>query len=930
MSDNWPLLLSNVLYRIRTLRCKVDMATDTTGIFWKGKHMILPRRTIALGLLVFLAAGLSATASSRGQGPIRPGQARPNPANAEEAKTPDKTYKSFEETVKGAKVLEGLFNLYLKEDKVYLEIKPEQFGPMYLFIPTLWTSLGNGGAGSYLPLKVFVWEKLEKKVLLIWKNTDVSVEKSAEYRRALKNVVPDSIVFSFKIESDPHPERKSTLICLDDCFFTDLERLGSQGDTSHPYSVDKARTVWGRTMAFPKNVELEVRYTLASSRPGPMPAVPDPGVYTLNMRYSISEVPAKNGYRPRPADDRIGYFMTKVYDYDKLDLDGTVTRYINRWNLEKTDPTAKVSVPKQSIVFWLENTIPLEYRKPIRDGILEWNKAFEKIGFKDALAVKEMPDDATWDPADIRYNTIRWIPSLTGGGGGAMGPSRVNPLTGQILDADVTIRAPLSFLFGYNTVIRPLGFQALGSTDPALPGTINPWDQDNLALGGERDFGVLDMLASGKIKNIREVPKEYIYDAVKQLACHEVGHTLGLRHNFKGSSTIPLGDLHNTALTSAESIGNSIMEYLPVNLAPKGVKQGDYFQKTIGAWDYWTIEYGYVPIEGKGPDDEISRLEQIAGRSTEPGLVYGTDEDAYDLGSYSTSIDPLSMTFDLSGDPLGYAEQDLRRTRDLWKQLEERALFEGKSYVYLRRAFESSLSRYFGTLARVTRWIGGIHHARVHVGDQGKTLPFQVVDYERQQKALAMIEANLLTPDAFAFDPAFIRKLQFDRFVELDTWEQDAGNERTPLRMDFSLSTYLQQCYRSILRSLYDPQRLRRLQDNALMSSDKVLGLSEFLTALHAAVWREVIEGKPVSTFRRFLQQESLAQVRQALLKPAPPLPEDAATLFRYELKQLGKSLSDDLAAHPDLDLMTKAHLESCLDLVTQTLQAGYVKPPRP
>ena len=325
--------------------------------------------------------------------------------------------KSFDEIVNDSTKMEGLFTLYLKEDKLYLEILPDQCGRMYLMIPTLWTSVENGGAGSYLPLRVFVWEKMEKKVLLVWKNATVVAEKSQEYKRALKNVVPDSIVCSFKIESAPHPVRKSILICLDDCFFSDLQTLSSFfGDPSHPYSVDKARTVWGKALAFPKNIELEVRYTLASSRPRPMATVPDPSVITMNVRYSISELPTNNGYKPRLADDRVGYFLTKVYNYDKLDLDGTLAYYVNRWNLEKREPKEKVSEPKEPIVFWLENTIPVEYRKPIRDGILEWNKAFEKIGFKNAMVVKEMPDNALWDPADIRYNTIRWIPSLTGGG----------------------------------------------------------------------------------------------------------------------------------------------------------------------------------------------------------------------------------------------------------------------------------------------------------------------------------------------------------------------------------------------------------------------------------------------------------------------------------------------------------------------------------
>jgi len=142
------------------------------------------------------------------------------------------------------------------------------------------------------------------------------------------------------------------------------------------------------------------------------------------------------------------------------------------------------------------------------------------------------------------------------------------------------------------------------------------------------------------------------------------------------------------------------MEYLPSNVAPKGVKQGDYYQKTIGGWDYWAIEYGYTPIEGDTPEDELPVLNKIASRSTEPELIYGTDHDVYDYGRFSTSIDPMCVTYDLGDDPLAFSEQEVNHIKDLWQQFEDRALFEGKSYVYLRRAFETSLLRYFRAMSR--------------------------------------------------------------------------------------------------------------------------------------------------------------------------------------------------------------------------------------
>ncbi len=849
-------------------------------------------------------------------------------AEKEAIKPPEKKEKTFEEIIKDARKLEGLFNLYQKEDKLYLEILPQQFGKMYLYVPTQWTSVGYGGAGSNLPMKVFVWEKLDKKILLLWKNTRYVAKKSPQYKRSLKNVVPDSIVHAFKIESEPHPKRKSILVSLDECFFSDLPNLGAWfSRPKNPYSVDKKRTVWGKILAFPKNIELEVRYTVTSSKPRFELSVPDSRAFTVHVRYSISELPMNNGYKPRLADDRIGYFNTKIYDYDRFELDGTVVRYINRWHLEKKNPRARISEPKEPIVFWLENTIPVEYRKPIRDGVLEWNKAFEKAGFKNAIVVKQMPDDAKWDPADIRYNTIRWVASLTGRGGGAFGPSRANPFTGQILDADVVFFAPFNFIFSYNAYESPLSSLLSSEEETLLPGKISPWYKDNLLMGFERDFGILDMLASGKIKDIKEVPKEYIYDFFKFLACHEVGHTLALRHNFKGSTTIALKDLHNKKITARESIGNSIMEYLPSNLAPKGVEQGDYWQKTIGAWDYWVIEYGYTPVDAKTPDDELPVLDKIASRSNEPKLIYGADEDAYDFGPYSMSIDPQCITFDLSNDPLAYSEQEVKRIKDLWRQLEERALFEGRSYVYLRRSFQTSLSRYSRAMNRLVKWIGGIYHVRAHVGDPGKTLPFKVVEYEKQRRAFNIIKVNLLSPDAFTFDPSFIRKLQIDRFFDWERRRQViSAVSLGKFTLDFSLSFYLKTYYQRILSMLYDPMRLHRLQDNEIRTEGKKLTLSEYLSELYTSIWQELGEGRPVSTFRRILQREYLNSVTKSVLKPPPPTPDDVIAVYRYQLKQLEKSIRDYLKKYPEADLMTHAHLENCSDIITETLKAVYTK----
>lgn len=845
------------------------------------------------------------------------------PAEKAEAKPPEPKEKTFDEIVKDAKKLEGLFTLYQKEDKLYMEILPSQFGKMHLFIPTLWTSVGYGGAGEYLADKVFILEKLDKKILLVWKNTNFVAKKSAQYKRSLENVVPESIAHAFKIESESHPERKSFLVLLDDFFLSDVVDLGGMLSTpQNAYSLDKGRTVWGKNKTFPKNIELDVRYTLTSAKPRPEPSVPDSRVFTLRVRYSISELPVDNGFMPRLADDRVGYFAARVYDYDKLDLDGTVVRYINRWHLEKRDPKAKLSEPKEPIVFWLENTIPLEFRPAIRDGLLEWNKAFEKAGFKNAIVVKEMPDDADWDPADIRYNTIRWVASLSGEGGGAFGPSRINPFTGQILDADVVMFAPMNFIFSYQVFDSPLNFPFIGQTDDPFPWKRNIWGQDNIMLGWQRDYAIFDMLARGKISDVKEVPKEFLYEFYKFLGCHEVGHTLGLRHNFKGSTTIKLEDLHKKSITAQESIGNSIMEYLPANLAPEGVKQGEYYQTTIGSWDKWVIEYGYAPIDAESPEGELPALAKIAARSNEPELVYGADEDAYNFGQFAMSIDPECVTWDLSDDPLAYSEQEVQRTKDLWRQLEKRALFEGKSFYYLRRGFSSSLGQYFAATNRIVKWIGGIYHKRTHVGDPGQVLPYQVVEYGKQRQALEIIKNNLLNPDAFAFDPEFIAKLQVDRFMDFDYLFQSIDR----LRLDFSLADYLQNFYRIMVAALYDPMRLHRIQDNEMMAKGDKLTLGAFMGEIYAAIWQELKDGKSIGPYRRILQREHVARATDLVLKAPAQAPDDAISICRHQLKELDKSIKDYLGAQTSVDLETRAHLENCTDLISETLKAVYIR----
>ncbi len=370
-------------------------------------------------------------------------------------------------------------------------------------------------------------------------------------------------------------------------------------------------------------------------------------------------------------------------------------RQIDRWRLEKADPKAKLSAPKKQIVWWIEDTVPFEYRPFVEEGILEWNKAFEKVGFRNAVAVRWQQDGLRdeFDPEDINYCTFRWIttPSTY-----AMSCLRANPFTGEMIDGDVvfdaswirhwkqeyallTANPPASAAANEPGAMQPLalgriispimaaqyGFgQPFPSPESRLARQQNPsalvpdlipaeWGTDAaqvqlrrrtmsgqyngcqfalgmrpeltlaaLALAARADDDAVKIERCDKCKDKPEpcdeckekakkakkdaavkLPEEFIGQMIKEVVMHEVGHSLGLRHNFHGSTMLSADQLNDTELTHKKGMVGSVMDYNPMNIAPKGTKQGDFTTTTIGPYDYWAIEYAYKPIDG---DEEKS------------------------------------------------------------------------------------------------------------------------------------------------------------------------------------------------------------------------------------------------------------------------------------------------------------------------------------
>jgi hypothetical protein len=363
----------------------------------------------------------------------------------------------FAEVIKDAKRTDGLFTLWQKDDKVWLELKPSDLEQPFFLSPKSKSGIGESRFyGGLMGEEVVIeFRRIHNNLQMLARNTEFVAKANTPTGRAVETAFSPSLLASTSVLSQPHPERKSILVEANALFVNDMLGTGMllQRSYRQGYSLDTRNSAITALRATPDLVVLEVMNhyatgSIAVPQPGsppgsPVPTVPkslpDPRSLFMSFHYSIAKLP-EAPMAPRKADARVGYFTTGVTDFTD-DLARTPRqRFVNRWRLEKKDPAAALSEPVKPITFWLDKTIPEKYRAPIIAGVLEWNKAFEKIGLKDAVRAEIQPADATWDTLDFGRASIRWLtnssPSF-----GAIGPSHVDPRTGEILDADIGIES---------------------------------------------------------------------------------------------------------------------------------------------------------------------------------------------------------------------------------------------------------------------------------------------------------------------------------------------------------------------------------------------------------------------------------------------------------------------------------------------------------
>jgi len=873
------------------------------------------------------------------------------------------------------------------------------------------------------------WKKINDRMALVMPQVAVRSSGDQESKDSVEMIFTDRVLLDVPVLStgpkgQPVIDLDALLVNNASTFFGGSAR-----------GLDRDLATIKSIKVFPKNIEVEIE-------------APVSGGLMKSFHYSISLITSTPGFKPRQADPRVGFFTTSFRDLGKFTREETNQRYINRWHLEKADKNLKLSPPKEPIIYYVEHTVPIRYRRWVREGIEYWNDAFREIGIDGAIEVRYQ-DKASGshmdkDPEDVRHNFIRWISNDVAT---AIGPSRVNPMTGEILDADVVLTDGWIRVFTYRwddllgelavegmspqtlqwlernprwdprmrlasperrsemmiernaRGVSRFGGHALDSADGYLgdneiEGLMRTSQVSGLcraAHGKALDLAMMQMylaafdmagaealetasnaqpeLDEEMIEMIRKqlaenpalramVPPEYLavidgegddeepedeeadaegdepkepkkdpgelIDGVPEwfvgpmlaeLVAHEVGHTIGLRHNFKGSSAYDLSEANSEEFKGQKPWSTSVMDYNGINIRMPGFgeTQGDYSVIDIGPYDYWAIDYGY----GKDPKAALKRV-------AEPELQYGTDEDTW-------GPDPTSRRYDMGKNPLEWAQNQMAFVNNLRGNILTDFVEDGESWAQARRGYRITLGTQTQMLSMAANWVGSAYVYRDKKGDPNGRVPIDPVPASQQREALDFVISNSFHDEAFGITPELLRH------TTVDKWFDEQGFRDALADATWPIHDQVMGVQSSAMTMLLNPQTLQRVYDLEMFSDADVdvLTLAEVLETVKSAAWSELGESsskkytarKPmISSLRRNLQREHLERLIDLSMASdgfsAVEMP--SKTLAVAQLRSLHGEI-EGMADAKNLDPYTSAHLGECAVRIEKALDAAYI-----
>tara|TARA_B100000768_G_scaffold180743_1_gene201516 strand:+ start:2291 stop:4831 length:2541 start_codon:yes stop_codon:yes gene_type:complete len=759
-----------------------------------------------------------------------------------------KKAKSISDITKSSIKIDGLFTIYQDSisGDVKLAIKGTQLNKDFIYFSQIADGVTEAGSfrGAYNNSSIFNIKKYFNKIEIVSPNTNFYFDPKSPLSRSQGANTSDALLSTSKILAF---DKKSDtyLINANDLFLSEtLTRIKAPRRPKSPPtafslgSFNKKGSKIEEINNYPNNTNIKTEYVYKN--PSVLnqgsEAIADGRNISIKVFHSFMNMP-KDDYKIRFDDPRVGYFLTQTND---MTNPGTINYrdMINRWKLQKKNPNLDLSEPIKPITWWIENSTPLEWRETIKEGVLEWNIAFEKAGFKNAIEVKVQPDDAKWDAGDIRYNVLRWTSSPNPPFGG-YGPSMKNPRTGEIIGADIMLEyVHFTNRFFYDKMFNNLSSNPKNellndfNKNQKMYCSMGHLMHENLMLGN-----IILKSSNSSDLDLDDLKKQ----GMKSLIMHEVGHTLGLNHNMKASHLFTPEQLSDSKFIEGKSLTGSVMDYAGINVTLNRNNQGQYSDMSVGPYDVWVIQFGYTPFKS-----DKERL-YLLNRSTEPELIFGNDAD--DMRSPGKGIDPRVMTGDLSSDPIKYSIDRIKLVNKLMLDIKNKFSDKGETYEDLRRAFYVLNSQSARAGDVISRFIGGVYVDRSTVGQDGAKTPYTAVSLYDQKRAFKALEKYVFSPDAFKAPSDLYRYLAKQRrgFDFFDGPEDPKIHDQV---LNYQLR---------VMAHILHPNTLQRISDSELYGNQ--YKISDFMLDLNDAVFKVDIKFN-VNTFRQNLQ---LAYVKQLI-----------------------------------------------------------------
>jgi hypothetical protein len=892
---------------------------------------LIQARSLSLAVVCTLAALLAVSSRASAAPPdAKPPAGAPASAGPAPAASPDPAA-DYAKLVKGAETQTGLFKIIRKDGKVFLELRADQLDTD--FVEHVVPANGLGGFGLHggdqfaQEARIVRFHQNGKALVMIWPHTRFLATPGTSQATAVHESTADSVQALLPIVIDDTPAK--TLVVDASPLLGDELDLGnalSDADDSErnpqgSYHLDASRTFFGPSKAFPQNVILEADQTFASSKPQAIDTVPDARSIQMRIKYNFAAISATPGYMPRLYDERVGFWEDPHIAFDENNQRDNHVWYILRWDLEKSDPAKAASPAKKPIVFYLDGSIPPEYRDIVRDGVLEWNKAFARVGILDALQVKDPPNDPSWDPDDIRYSVIRWVTDEESEFG-AEAQLVWDPRTGEIFRGGVLLDSALGRAAKFSERNLLAALAVPGSTDaivqqaaPSRPSFAHGELPFGIGEAAEAAFGSTALALAGAAPSDVDA---FVRERIKSVVMHEVGHDFGLSHNFIAHNAFTSSELKSKAFTRAHGTSASVMDYWPVNIWPRGESTGDYSPQTIGPYDYHAIHWGYAPIPGaKSPRDEVPTLERWASAAVDPRYAFAGDEDGFFDGH---AIDPRTAPFVATNHPIDWCVGQLQFTQGLFRTLDRRFPQPQHPWDDERAAFLSLFTRYKTCATTMTHYVAGEYLSRARVGDAGADAALSAVPRSEEKRAFEILNAYVFQDSAWQFSRATLNRLTYTEYMPFANF----GYDPVP-RHDVPVVELIGALQNGVLGYMYSPLVLQRLADLPTKTPPgRTMTLADLFSWTQGAVFTDV--AAPRSQIRRNLQRRYARLLGTLVTAPAAGTPLDAQALARYELIALDASVAHALAAR-GVDLQTRAHLTGIRVDVRRALSAQSVLP---